>query len=66
MLTFNDIKNAIVASKPNYGKVCLVLNEIKTPISGVCVTSGSLWVVPVDRNAAQIQVTVDHTITTLP
>jgi hypothetical protein len=66
MLTFNDIKNAIVASKPNYGKVCLVLNEVKTPISGVQVTGGTLWVVPVDRSASQIQVTSEHTITTLP
>lgn len=66
MLTFNDIKNAIVASKPNYGKVCIVLNDTKTPISGVQGGSGSLWVVPVDRSAPLIQVTSEHTITTLP
>lgn len=66
MLTFNDIKNAIIASKPNYGKVCLILNEVKTPISGVQVTNGNLWVVPVDRSIPQIQVTSEHTITTLP
>lgn len=66
MLTFNDIKNAIVASKPNYGKVCLVLNEVKTPISGVLTVSGSIWVIPADRSTPQIQVTNEHTITTLP
>lgn len=66
MLTFNDIKNAIVASKPNYGKVCLVLNDALTPISGVHVTNKNLWVVPVDRSVPQIQVTSEHTITTLP
>ena len=66
MLTFNEIKNAIVASRPNYGKVCLVLNDVKTPISGVHITGGSLWVVPVDRAAPQIRVTANHTIITLP
>ena len=67
MLTFNDIKNTLVASKSNALKVYLVLGELSISISGVhTLGSGEVWAIPADKTRPHVQVTSEHTITTLP
>lgn len=67
MLTFNEIKSALIAVGTNVGKVHLVLGENSTSISGVhTLGAGELWVIPVDKSQPHIRVTGEHTITILP
>jgi len=67
MLTFNDIKNSLIATKPSVGKVYLVLGDSSISISGTYAKGAKeLWVIPVDRTQPPIQVTNEHTITVLP
>ena len=67
MLTFNDIRNSLVATKPRVGKVHLVLGDTSISISGARTLGvGELWVIPTDKTQPHIQVTSEHTITVLP
>ena len=67
MLTFNDIRNNLVATKPHVGKVHLVLGDTSISISGARTLGvGELWVIPTDKTQPHIQVTSEHTITVLP
>jgi len=67
MLTFNDIKTALINDKHVPSKVNLTLAGINTPISGVrTLSGGEIMCFPVDKKALQILVTADHTITILP
>ena len=67
MLTFNDIKNTLVAAGPNVIKVRLVSGESSISISGVhTLGAGEVWAIPADKTQPHIQVTNEHTITVLP
>jgi hypothetical protein len=67
MLTFNDTRNSLVATKPHVGKVHLVLGDTSISISGArTLGAGELWVIPTDKTQSYIQVTSEHTITVLP
>ena len=66
MLTFNNIKSALVAVGTNVGKVHLVSGESNISISGVhTLGAGELWVIPVDKTQPHVQVTSEHTLTVL-
>ena len=63
MLTFNEIKTALISNKTIPSKVCLTLNGVNTPITGIrTLNKGELWCIPSDKSAS-IQVTESHTIT---
>jgi len=67
MLTFNDIKTALLSNKHIPSKVNLTLSGVNVPISGVrTLSGGDIVCMPVDKKANLIQVTADHTITVLP
>jgi len=66
MLTFNEIKSALISDKHIPSRVNLTLNGVNVPISGVRMASESIIIcIPVDKNTTQIQLTPDHTITIL-
>jgi hypothetical protein len=67
MLTFNDIKTALISDRHVPSRVNLTLSGVNVPISGVrTLSGGEIMCIPVDKTAAMIQVTAEHTITTLP
>jgi hypothetical protein len=67
MLTFNEIKIALINDRHTSGKVNLTLDGVNTSISGVrTLSGGEIMCFPVDKKAIQIQVTPNHTITVLP
>jgi len=67
MLTFNEIKTALINDRHVPSKVNLTLDGVNTPISGVrALSGGEIMCFPVDKKVAQIQVTSNHTITVLP
>jgi hypothetical protein len=62
MLTFNEIKTALVNNKLKSSKVCLALGETTTQITGVYTQGvGELWCIPADKTQ-NIRVTENHTI----
>ena len=66
MLTFDEIKTALINDKHIPSRVNLTLSGVNTPISGVrTLSGGEVWCFPVDKKASQIKVTAEHTITVL-
>ena len=65
MLTFNEIKSALVENGRKVDKVHLVLADASIPIAGVYTQGiGEVWCIPLDRSG-NIQVTTDHTLVVL-
>ena len=65
MLTFNEIKSALVANGKKIDKVRLVLGDISVAIAGVYTQGiGEIWCIPLDRSG-NIRVTPEHTLVVL-
>jgi len=72
MLTFTEIHESIQANRIalKEGRLCLMLNGATVPIRGVHSIQPvngdqELWAIPLDSNAAHIQVKESDTITIL-
>ena len=62
MLTFNEIKTALVGNKLKSSKVCLAIGGTTIQITGVYTQGvGELWCIPADKSQ-NIKVTENHTI----